>query len=177
METDSGKEMHPTTVKKYGKSIDYHGLIYRFPRALRAVARVSAFGNKKHGREEDLESTDTIFTVPNAHLIYKDCLMRHVIDRVIEGEINEADGGVYHAAQIAWNALCDLEIMLREQEDREAPPKPGEIMEIDPAEYPLRFVNAPTHPHADFATDEAEAHFHEVRHTRDHDRPGFVRDI
>ncbi len=155
MKTATGKDLEPATAKKYGKLPIYHHVIFRFPRALREVAKVSEMGNRRHGRPDDLESVDTIFTVPHAEWVYKNAMMRHIVDRAIEGEVNEQDEGVLHAAQIAWNAMCDLEVMLRQAEEKPAPipapvtkdddviivePTPEQIEELEEAKKGLNYT-------------------------------------
>jgi len=91
-----------------GKAPILRGAIQYFPRALEQVAKVSEFGANKYawrGWE----------TVPDGVNRYGDAMGRHMVKEAIEGPI-DADSGCLHAAQVAWNALARLELMLREQD-------------------------------------------------------------
>jgi hypothetical protein len=89
----------------------YRGVLARFPRAIKELAKTSAFGAEKH--QVDITSTTFLELDPD---MYADAGLRHTLDRLIEGDINEADGGLYHRAQKAWNALAELETFLHRQE-------------------------------------------------------------
>jgi hypothetical protein len=91
-----------------GKAPVFRGAIDYFPRALEAVAAISAFGASKYtwrGWE----------SVPDGINRYSDALARHLVKQRIEGD-NDADSGMLHAAHAAWNALARLELILRQQE-------------------------------------------------------------
>ncbi len=77
-----------------------------FSKALEAVARVSMFGARKYTR-------GGWRTVPNGIQRYTDAMDRH---RLREGyELYDfSDSDLLHAAQVAWNALARLELMLQE---------------------------------------------------------------
>ncbi len=84
------------------------GAFHYFPRALTAVARVSAAGANKYtwkGWE----------TVPDGATRYTDALGRHLLAET-ETPIDE-ETGCLHAAQVAWNALARLELMLRDDQE------------------------------------------------------------
>ena len=102
----------PVQIKKE-KAPLYWGLINYFPRALTEVAKVSTFGAAKHQTLfKDKRWLDPDYTPE----MYDDAIVRHVFDRAVEGEINEKDGGCYHLAQIAWDALARLEKLLVAEE-------------------------------------------------------------
>ena len=89
-----------------GKSPIVRGALHYFPRALSKVAEVSEFGAKKYcwrGWEY----------VPEGIERYGDALGRHLVGEAIDGPIDPATG-LLHAAQVAWNALARLELMMRE---------------------------------------------------------------
>lgn len=91
-----------------GKSPVYQGLLDYFPRAVRAVADVSAAGAAKYawkGWE----------TVPDGINRYRNALGRHIVDESIQGKYDP--DGFRHLAQQAWNALAALELTLREEEN------------------------------------------------------------
>lgn len=88
-----------------GKAPVFRGLLNYFPRACLAVAAVSAAGAQKYawkGWE----------TVPDGINRYSDALGRHVVNEQIEGPYDP--DGFLHAAQIAWNAMARLELILKE---------------------------------------------------------------
>lgn len=99
-----------------GKSPVFRGAISYFPRALMAVAGVSAYGANKYswkGWEQ----------VPDGINRYSDALGRHIAKEGIEGlydlEIRDDPkypGTILHAAQVAWNALARLELILKDLE-------------------------------------------------------------
>lgn len=91
-----------------GKAPVVRGAIGYFPRALTEVAMVSKFGADKYtwGGWE---------SVPDGVQRYTDALGRHLLAEASEGPTDAATG-LSHAAQVAWNALARLELMLRESE-------------------------------------------------------------
>jgi hypothetical protein len=91
----------------HGKPKSVTGVLHYFPRALGAVAVVSEFGANKY-------AWNGWETVPDGVRRYSDALGRHLIAEAIGP--TDADSGLSHAAQVAWNALARLELMLREQE-------------------------------------------------------------
>lgn len=92
-----------------GKSPIYRGVISYFPRAISAVATVSAFGADKYawGGWKD---------VPDGYNRYSDAMVRH-LGYEAEGQDVDSDSGLLHAAHTAWNALARLELWLREEEE------------------------------------------------------------
>ena len=107
----------PGSKLDFGKSPVYRGAIAYFPRALMAVANVSAYGANKY-------SWMGWASVPDGINRYKDALGRHIAKQEIEGPFDleirndpKYPGEVLHAAQVAWNALAVLELLLKEQEN------------------------------------------------------------
>jgi len=92
-----------------GKSPVMRGAIQYFPRALAAVADVSLHGATKYAWK-GWES------VPDGVARYSDALGRHLVLEAAQGPI-DPETGLAHAAQVAWNALARLELMLRDGED------------------------------------------------------------
>jgi len=90
-----------------GKAPIFQGVTNYFPRAVRAVAMVSARGAEKY-------SWNGWETVSDGVNRYNNALGRHQLDMVIDGEYDK--DGFLHRGQIAWNALAALELWLREQE-------------------------------------------------------------
>ena len=77
------------------------------PRAILAVAEVGTYGAEKY-------SEGGWTHVDSGIARYTDAMDRH---RLKEGiELHDDDSGLLHAAQVAWNALARLELMLREQD-------------------------------------------------------------
>lgn len=77
-----------------------------FSKALEAVGQVTTFGANKY-------SPGGWQHVENGVERYTDALYRHLLKEA-QGEEVDADSGLMHAAQSAWNALARLELMLRE---------------------------------------------------------------
>lgn len=104
----TGRSSHTPGAKlDAGKVPILQGALEYFPNALREVAQVSYVGAKKYtwkGWE----------TVPDGVNRYGNALARHLLAT----ELYDADTGMLHAAQVAWNALARLELMLREQNNQ-----------------------------------------------------------
>lgn len=90
-----------------GKAPLQRGLIQYFPRALDAVAAVSAFGAGKY-------TWGGWRTVPDGEARYSDALLRHMTKEQTEG-FTDGETGLPHAAHAAWNALARLELALAAQ--------------------------------------------------------------
>ena len=106
----TGRNPHEEGAKlDAGKAPILSGVIQYFPRALREVAKVSQYGMTKYtwkGWE----------AVPNGVVRYGDALARHLVDEGIEGPIDPSTR-LRHAAQVAWNSLARLELILKEEEN------------------------------------------------------------
>lgn len=97
-----------------GKAPVFRGAVSYFPRAISAVASVSAFGASKYAWQGWRG-------VPDGFERYSDALVRHLTYEG-EGEVLDPDSGLLHAAHAAWNALARLELLL---EEREKTPEQG----------------------------------------------------
>jgi hypothetical protein len=86
-------------------------LLLLFGKALRAVARVGTFGAIKYTR-------GGWQSVPDGINRYTDALLRHLLEENYEEY--DRDLPVLHAAQVAWNALARLELIIREKENEDA---------------------------------------------------------
>lgn len=95
----------------WGKSPIVQGCLRYFPRAIKAVAEVSAYGYTKY------KSWGGWVLVVDGYNRYTDALGRHLVDGQIE-ERNPNDANLLHDAQAAWNALARLELKLLEIENR-----------------------------------------------------------
>lgn len=93
-----------------GKPEVVKGVLHYFPNALAAVADVSAAGARKY-------TWDGWRTVPDGVDRYTEAMGRHLLAER-EGPTDSGPGGTgcLHAAQVAWNALARLELMLLETE-------------------------------------------------------------
>lgn len=93
-----------------GKSPVYRGFVQYFPRAIRAVADVSAFGANKY--KATYEGSTWPLLNPGQ---LSDAEVRHMLD-LARGETLAPDSNLKHLAHKAWNAMATLEIALREEE-------------------------------------------------------------
>jgi len=84
------------------------GVLADFSLALLAVAEVGTFGAEKYTR-------GGWQSVPNGIERYADAEWRHRLKE--SQELFDADSGLRHAAHKAWNALANLELVLRESQD------------------------------------------------------------
>lgn len=104
-----GKAQHEMGAKMdMGKAPINRGVLQYFPRALNLVSFVSLVGANKYawkGWE----------AVPDGINRYADALGRHILAEAVEGPI-DGDTKQLHAAQIAWNALARLELIVRDLE-------------------------------------------------------------
>lgn len=92
-----------------GKAPLAQGCLWYFPKALNAVAAVSAYGANKY----DVPFEDKSWQrVERAYDRYSDALARHF---TAEGTSSwDDESQLLHAAHAAWNALARLELMLEE---------------------------------------------------------------
>lgn len=91
-----------------GKAPIYRGCLGYFPRAISAVATVSAFGASKYAWNGWRGVDDGVNR-------YTDAMVRH-LGYEAEGEVLDPDSGLRHAAHAAWNALARLELLLSQEE-------------------------------------------------------------
>lgn len=92
-----------------GKAPVMRGVVQYFPRALSLVAGVSLFGATKY-------TWNGWESVPDGVNRYSDAMGRHLVGEATDGPI-DPETGLMHAAQVAWNALARLELMLRSAVD------------------------------------------------------------
>lgn len=112
----TGKQPHEPGAKlDAGKVPAARGTVAYFPRALLAVAEVSAVGAAKY-------SWNGWENVEDGISRYEDALTRHQLYAASEGGFEsrnvarDQDTGLLHLAHMAWNVLAVLELVLREQE-------------------------------------------------------------
>lgn len=98
-----------------GKVDVLRGAIQYFPKALAAVAHVSELGARKY-------SWMGWKSVPDGIRRYGAALARHLVYE--HGARDTGAGGlgpdVLHAAQVAWNALARLELIIKEEDEKAA---------------------------------------------------------
>jgi hypothetical protein len=119
MNTD--RDPHGTNPHSPGAKLDagkpMTSLLQDFGHALVEVSRVGTFGAKKYSR-------GGWQTVPDGFNRYSDAMLRHYFAERYD-EL-DAESGLLHAAQTAWNALARLEIKLREARQPVRPHQPVE---------------------------------------------------
>lgn len=93
-----------------GKSPVYQGFVQYFPRAIRAVADISAFGAKKYNVPFEDQNWARVAVGQ-----FEDAMARHTLDHA-KGEVDAQDSKLKHLAHRAWNAMATLELALREEE-------------------------------------------------------------
>jgi hypothetical protein len=81
-----------------------------FSRALQAVGEVGTYGANKYSDNGWME-------VEHGVNRYTDAMYRHLLKEA-NGEQNDSDTELRHAAHAAWNALARLDLMLREEEQQ-----------------------------------------------------------
>lgn len=88
-----------------GKSPVFRGVFKYFPKALKAVADISAMGAKKYswGGWKDSATFADMYR-------FEDALSRHLLNEQVEGWYDESN--LLHAAHAAWNSLAKLELLL-----------------------------------------------------------------
>lgn len=82
-------------------------LLQDFALALKEVAWVATYGAEKY-------SEGGWQTVPDGAKRYSGAMLRHYFAEKVE-EFDSEDPRFMHAAQVAWNALARLELILREK--------------------------------------------------------------
>ena len=82
-----------------------------FSKALAAVGDVGTYGAKKY-------SPNGWTHVPGGYERYTDAMFRHLLDDP-DGDANDPESDLPHAAHAAWNALARLELMLRDEKHDE----------------------------------------------------------
>lgn len=111
-----------------GKPPVVTGFMWRWPRAIKEVAKVSAVGAEKY---DVVLPDNNCLNVPNGFNRYANAIGRHLLAMAIDGPMNTEKGGslppegrgVYHLAQLIWNAMTVLERYLIDQEEAVATKK------------------------------------------------------
>jgi Domain of unknown function (DUF5664) len=84
------------------------GFMQYFPRAIEAVTLVSKYGTTKYNKGRFPTSWKQ---VPDGFNRYTDALGRHMVEEH-KGNTYCHESGLLHAAQVAWNAMARLELLL-----------------------------------------------------------------
>lgn len=95
-----------------GKAPVFQGFIAYFPRAIEAVAQVSAVGSKKYANGKFPTAWRL---VPDAANRFTDAQVRHLIEEA-KGTQVDPETKCLHLAHEAWNALARLELFLTKAE-------------------------------------------------------------
>lgn len=96
-------------------------LLLMFGRALVEVSAVGTFGARKYSRGGWQHVSDGVNR-------YTAAMLRHLLAEN-EGPI-DGESGLRHAAQVAWNALARLELILREEKKNHE--QQGIVWAVDP---------------------------------------------
>jgi hypothetical protein len=99
----------PTESQRRKETPVFTGFLRYFPRASRAVARLSFKGDRKHNPEKKPGDPPTWTRSKSAD--HGDCIVRHQLtfDQI------DPENGEYHAVAVAWRALAQLEILLEKE--------------------------------------------------------------
>lgn len=131
-----------------GKAPVEQGFVQYFPRAIEAVALISAYGAKKY----DVPYSDKNWErVENGLGRYADGRSRHITGEYKDGP-HDPESEFLHAAHAAWNAMAYLELMLRDGVPLTAP---EQFVEVTLAE--LKSRDAPAATEVDDPTCECGA--------------------
>lgn len=106
----AGDGVAGATKLDYGKAPIFKLFLKYFPLAIGAVSNVSEYGLRKYNPDGDGTGWRD---VPDGINRYGDGLARHLIKEASEGPYDNLDSGLSHAAQVAWNAMARLELLLR----------------------------------------------------------------
>lgn len=107
--TSVEKLLGPTESQRRKETPVFTGMLRYFPRACRAVARLSFKGDRKHNPDKAPGEPPT--WTRNKSADHGDCIVRH---QITFDEI-DPENGEYHAVAVAWRALAQLEILLEER--------------------------------------------------------------
>ena len=97
-------------VEKLAKPQVYKGGMMRFPLALQMVSKLSLYGSLKYGVKPHEIAGHIVGDDKYGHLT--ESLVRHLLEEAQGHPINWSDGGMLHAANVAWNALARLQVYL-----------------------------------------------------------------
>lgn len=103
-------------IKNDSDKLPYYTVLFKqFPLALQEVMRCSKAGNNKyHETDEDWMNFSR---VDNAEIRYRNAMLRHMSEYGSVEDMEEY-GGMTHEGAVVWNALADLEVNLRNKNDK-----------------------------------------------------------
>lgn len=103
-------------VKNDSDKLPYYTVLFKqFPLALQEVMKCSKAGNNKY-HETDLDWMN-FSRVDNAETRYRNAMLRHMTEYGSVEDMEEY-GGMTHEGAVVWNALADLEVNLRNKNDK-----------------------------------------------------------
>jgi len=105
----SGTDPHAPGAKMDAGKLRVGLVLGSFVNALEEVSSVGTIGAAKY-------SDDGWLAVPDGVNRYTDAMLRHLL-KEWQGERVDADTEQLHAAQVAWNALARLELMMRSADE------------------------------------------------------------
>lgn len=108
----NGIGQHEAGAKLDSGKVDMALIFDGMPRALIAVGEVGTFGAAKYTR-------DGWQSVPEGERRYRAAQDRHRLKRFYEGEY-DSDSKLLHLSHAAWNALAELELLLRRMDKEES---------------------------------------------------------
>lgn len=103
------KDLHRNGVKDDSLKPDLDIVLGEFPRALWEVGKIGTYGYRKYTKNGWV-------SVPNGISRYSSAELRHYLLHKIEGKFDK-ESELLHKAHKAWNALADLELACREDEN------------------------------------------------------------
>jgi hypothetical protein len=103
----TGRTAHEPGAKLDSNKLRVGLMMQGFALALQEVAKVTTYGAQKY-------SPGGWQHVPDGVERYTDAMGRHILSEAA-GAIYDDDSGLLHAAQVCWNSLARLELMLRVQ--------------------------------------------------------------
>lgn len=109
----NGIEQHAPGAKMDAGKEPMRLILHAMPRALLAVGQVGAYGAGKY-------SENGWLAVPQGVERYTDAMFRHALREGMEQ--HDEESGLLHAAQVAWNALARLELMLQQSSNARIEP-------------------------------------------------------
>lgn len=107
----NGLDQHAPGAKLDSGKLRASLVLGAFSLALQEVCAVGTYGANKY-------SPNGWLSVDNGVERYTDAMLRHYLKEA-QGEVLDNESGLFHAAQVAWNALARLELMLRDQPGRD----------------------------------------------------------
>lgn len=93
-------------VKDVQGKLPLNMILKQFPRAFKAVAATSDFGNRKYNLGSDINNW---LRVEDAFEKYSDAFMRHRVER-LQGNLIDNESGLPHIYHELWNMMATVEL-------------------------------------------------------------------